>query len=251
MSRQNRSPYAQAQWERWEMEAFELPADHPNAPKAKPEDVDMETVLAEIEELKELAKKQGYAEGYAAGHQQGYEKGYETGAPEGHQQGYKKGLEQGQKEGYESGAQRSQTEINRLTELANSSAEAIRHLHEEIGQALLALAVDVAQHVLQTELKQYPEQLIPLINEVLADNEQSTQPITLLLHPDDISLVETHLTEDLEHYAWRLKADNSIQVGGFKVQSALGHVDATLETRWRRAIARLGPALAAEHKNAL
>lgn len=251
MSRHNRSPYAQAHWERWEMEAFELPADHPNAPKDEPEKVDMEAILAEVKELKELARKQGYAEGYAAGHQQGHEKGYEAGAPEGHQQGFKKGVEQGQKEGYESGAQRTQTEINRLTELATASAGAISHLHEEIGQALLALAVDVAQHVLQTELKQYPEQLIPLIKEVLADNEQSTQPITLLLHPDDIALVEKHLAEDLEHYAWRLKADDSIQAGGLKVQSALGHIDATLETRWRRAIARFGPSLAAEHKNAL
>ena len=63
----------------------------------------------------------------------------------------------------------------------------------------------------------------------------------LHLNPDDLALVELHLAEDLQHHDWRLKANPNISAGGLELKSALGHIDATLETRWRRALARLGP----------
>lgn len=247
MSDQDHSPYAEKHWQRWHMEPFEYPADHPNAPKPSAAEVDAAALLAEIAELKELALQQAKAEGYAAGHQQGLaagrEEGLKSGYEEGHAKGHKKGHDEGYKAGYEAGSIQSQTESSRLAELAASSSSAINQLHEELGQALLALAVDVAQHVLHTELKQYPEQLIPLLKETLKDVEQSDQAVTLLLNPADIALVEQHLADDLKHNAWRLKADETIHNGGVEVKSALGHVDATLETRWRRALSRLGPSL--------
>lgn len=252
MSRPNRSPYAEDHWALWEMEAFELPADHPNAPKPKSEELDMVAILAEIDKLRALAIEQGKAEGYAVGHQQGIETGRDEGFKEGFEQGENKGHDKGYKEGYEAGSVQSQGETAKLAGLAASSAKAINHLHEELGQALLALAVDVAQHVLQTELREYPEHLIPLIKEVLKDVEQTDQAVTLALHPDDLPLVEQHLAEDLAHNpSWRLKADETIRAGGVEVKSTLGQIDATLETRWRRALSRLGPSLAAANKNTL
>lgn len=255
MSDQDNSPYAEKHWQRWQMEPFEFAPGHPNAPKPTREDIDAAALLNEIAELKELALKQAKAEGYAAGHQQGLDSGradgLKTGFEEGHTKGHKQGYDEGYKTGYEEGSVKSKTEATRLAELATSSGRAINHLHEDLGQALLALAVDIAQHVLHTELKQYPEHLIPLLKETLKDVEQTEQAVTLLLHPEDIPLVEQHLAEDLEHNSWRLKADENIRAGGVEVQSALGHIDATLETRWRRALSRLGPSVAAADKNAL
>lgn len=251
MSNRDRSPYAAEHWQRWQMDAFELPSDHPNATKPEPEDIDMQAVLAEVAELRALAQQQGRAEGYAAGHQQGLEAGQTEGLKAGHEKGHEEGHKKGHQEGYDKGAEQAQAETARLAELTQNNADAINHLNEDIGQALLALAVDVAQHVLQTELKQFPEQLIPLVKEVLKDVEQSDQAVTLLLNPDDLTLVQQHLAEDLEHNSWRLKADENIRAGGLEIKSALGHIDATLETRWRRALSRLGPSVATAGKSVL
>lgn len=255
MSDQDNSPYADKHWQRWHMEPFDFAPGHPNAPKPTPEEVDAAALLAEIAELKELALQQAKAEGYAAGHQQGLESGREdglkTGFEEGHAKGQKQGYDEGYKTGYEEGSEKSQAEATRLAELATNSGTSINHLHEELGQALLALAVDIAQHVLHTELKEYPEQLLPVLKETLKDVEQTDQAVTLLLNPEDLPLVEQHLADDLAHNSWRLKADEAIRAGGVEVQSALGHIDATLETRWRRTLSRLGPSVASADKNAL
>lgn len=238
MSNQGRSPYAQEHWQRWEMDAFDMPS----SPAAEVEpDVDMEAILAEIAELKALAQQQGHAEGYAKGHQQGLEKGQPEGYKTGFDEGKAKGTEQGYTEGYEKGSQTAAQESAQLASITHTTATALNQLHEDLGQAVLALAVDIAQHVLQTELKQYPEQLIPLIQDVLKDTEQSDQAVTILLNPDDVALVEQHLADDLQHNNWRLKADEAIRAGGVEIKTALGHIDATLETRWRRALSRLGP----------
>lgn len=238
MSDDNRSPYAQDQWQRWEMEAFDLP-QHNSEPE--PDTVDMQAVLAEIAELKNLAEKQGHAEGYAKGHQQGLETGQTEGHEKGYAQGQQAGYEAGYQAGYTEGSRQSAQESARLAGLAQTTAQALNQLHEDVGQAVLGLAVDIAQHVLQSELKHYPEQLIPIIKTCLKDAEQSEQAVTILLHPDDLALVEQHLADDLQHHNWRLKADPAITAGGAQIRTALGHIDATLETRWRRALARLGP----------
>lgn len=239
MSNQESSPYAQAHWQRWEMDAFDLPSK-PNASGLSSK-LDMQAILAEIAELKQLAQQQGHAEGYAQGHQQGLEAGQTEGYQSGFEQGQNKGKAQGYKAGYEEGSALAASETAQLSQITQSTTTALNQLHEEMGQALLALAVDIAQHVLQTELTQYPEQLIPFIKEVLKDTAQSDQTLTLLLHPDDLALVEQHFAEDLSHHAWRLKADEHIRAGGVQIKSALGHIDATLDTRWRRALSRLGP----------
>ena len=245
MSNQERSPYAQAHWQRWEMEAFDMPAA-PRSAAAEPEP-DMETILAEITDIKRLAQEQGHAEGYAQGHQQGLEAGQKQGYQAGFDQGLADGTDKGYKEGLEKGQSLSTAEAARLQQLTQTSATALNQLHEEVGQAVLALAVDIAQHVLQTELREHPDQLLPLIKESLKDLDQSEQAITLLLNPDDVPLVERYLDEHAAHQSWRLKADASIRAGGVEVKTALGHIDATLETRWRRALARLGPS--APHKS--
>lgn len=239
MSKQSRSPYAQARWQRWEMDAFELPPD-PNAPAPEPE-VDLEAVLKEVAELKELAQQQGQAEGYAEGFQKGQALGQEQGNKSGYETGYSKGTEKGYAEGYEKGSSTAQAEAARLRDLANSTASSLTTLHESVGQAVLALAVDIAQHILQAELKHYPEHVVSLIKEVLQDTEQSDQAVTILIHPDDLALVQQHLHEDLQYNNWRLKADENISAGGVEVKTSLGHIDATLQTRWRRALSRLGP----------
>lgn len=242
MSNFRRSLYVASPWQRWEMERFDVPSDEVvAAPEVEPQEIDMAGLLEEVKSLRALAQKQGHEEGYAAGFEQGKKAGLEQGLLAGQEEGFAKGQEKGYSEGYASGHELAQHELKQLAALHQQSQLALQKLHEDVGQALLALAVDIAEHVLSTELKSHPEQLLPIVQNTLTLCEQEQQALTLHINPADYELLHPYLTDEYAHLSWRLKADPSISAGGLQITSPLGVVDASLESRWRRAIARLGP----------
>ena len=68
----------------------------------------------------------------------------------------------------------------------------------------------------------------------------SARHITVRVHPDDHTLVAQGASETLAARGARLVADASISRGGCLVESDIGIIDGSLETRWRRAAAALG-----------
>ena len=236
------SPYADLDWRPWEIDSLDAERQ-PAQTQAEPEPtLDMEAILAEVAELKELARQQGHAEGYAAGFDKGLQEGKAQGHTEGFEAGHAAAVQQGHNEGYQAGSQQSAAECTQLASLVGQSSTALAELHEEVGQALLQLAVDIAQQVLQDELRQHPEHVATLVARLLKDEEHTEQSLTVLVHPSDHALILTHLAEDLAHHPhWRIKADESISAGGLIIKTALGEVNATLQNRWRRVVARLGP----------
>ena len=238
MSKKGSNPYAELPWQRWELDSF----DEPSAPHAKEQTVDMDAIMTEVAELKQLAQQQGHAEGYATGFDAGQADGWKQGQSEGYEAAYQKALAQGHTEGYEAGSLKAATQCEQLALLLQNSATAIDLLHEEMGQALIHLAVQIAEHVLGTELKAHPDYLNDLLDQTLKAADQSAQALTITIHPTDADLVKQHLHEELAHHPqWRIKTDEQVSPGGVYLSSALGQIDATLQARWRRAIARLGP----------
>lgn len=237
------SPYAQSQWERWEMQPFELPTlDHNLVdPTPEPEEAlpDAASILAEVQRAKQAAIKKGYDEGYAKGHAEGVKKG----TTEGHAQGLKTGLseghEKGLREGHAEGAVQAQHEAERLAQLVSASQSTLERLNEDMGQAMLTLAVRVACHVLQTTLEEQPERILDLIQQLLHVDPDGKNPLTLFLNPVDHQLVSNYLKDNENTQHWRIIEDANISAGGCKARTALGDIDATLETRWRRAISSL------------
>ena len=63
------------------------------------------------------------------------------------------------------------------------------------------------------------------------------------LSPQDFDLVRAELEADASYRGCRFVADPAVGVGGCRVDTPQGQIDATLATRWRRVIATLG----AEH----
>src|SRR5690606_28494477 len=106
-------------------------------------------------------------------------------------------------------------------------------------QALLSLAVIIASHVLQSTLEQEPERLLDLIQQLLHIDPDGKNPLTLFLHPSDVELVHTYIKANDSTHNWRIIEDATISAGGCKARTAFGDIDATLETRWRRAISTL------------
>lgn len=245
MSKATPSPYAELDWRPWEIDSLDgTPKPTEPEPVVEPEEptIDMEAILAEVAELKELARQQGHAEGYAAGFDKGQQEGQAQGHTEGFNAGHAQAVARGHQEGFEAGSVKSAQQCEQLAALVNTSVVALEQLHEEVGQALLQLAIQVAQQVLQDELKQHPEHVAELLTQMLKDAEHKEQTLTVLAHPDDCTLIQQHLADDFAHNpSWRLKADTEITAGGVLITTALGEINATLESRWRRVLARLGP----------
>ncbi|NLC37416.1 MAG: flagellar assembly protein FliH, partial [Alcaligenaceae bacterium] len=64
--------------------------------------------------------------------------------------------------------------------------------------------------------------------------------LKLRVNPADLDLVDEYLQQSGSVTHWRLQADMSIDRGGCVAETALGNIDATLQTRWQRVVSTLG-----------
>ncbi len=134
-----------------------------------------------------------------------------------------------------------EAESAHLRAIAGALDRARVTLTDETAQALLALASDIAQHVLRVELTHNPQAMLAAVREALDLADGGAHP-QLLLNSGDLDFVRRHLGDDLAVGQWRLTEDARIEPGGCRVVTANGAVDATLAARWRRAAAALGMA---------
>ncbi|MGG4775078.1 flagellar assembly protein FliH [Paenalcaligenes sp. Me52] len=245
------SPYGH--WQRWEMQAFELPEVAGKQRKrddtAKPAMPDVAQLMAEIEQLRQAAVQRGHAEGYQEGYAKGHEQGVAEGLVEGKRKGHEEGLAQGKEQGFAEGQHLAQQQAEQLSTLLSGTQNHLENLYGEMGEALLNTAVRIASHVVQQTLASQPEQLLHLIRTLLESNMDDQSGITLYVSPSDHTLVHDYLQRQEHLPSWRVVEDDSISAGGCRVRTALGDIDATLETRWHRAIHTLN--LAAPEASAL
>lgn len=208
-------------WRRWKMSAFDAPPPPPPAFQAEPEEPAPPPIdFAALDAMREGARKEGYAQGYTQGQTQGY--------GDGHREGYARGLET------------ARQEAARLQELAGTFAGALRRIDDEVGQTLIALALDVARKLVHDTVAHNPAVLLPAVRELLANEPALSGAPCLLLNPDDIELVQTHLAGELEAAGWSVRADATVARGGCIASAASGELDATLATRWSRVVKALG-----------
>ncbi|KAA0179350.1 flagellar assembly protein FliH [Cupriavidus gilardii] len=208
-------------WRRWKMSAFDAPPPPPPRFEAEPEEPAPPPIdFAALDAMREGARKEGYAQGYTQGQTQGY--------GDGHREGYARGLET------------ARQEAARLQELAGTFATALRRIDDEVGQTLIALALDVARKLVHDTVAHNPAVLLPAVRELLANEPALSGAPCLLLHPDDIELVQTHLAGELEAAGWSVRADATVARGGCIASAASGELDATLATRWSRVVNALG-----------
>jgi flagellar assembly protein FliH len=113
-------------------------------------------------------------------------------------------------------------------------------LEPRMAEALSSAAVRLARQVLRQELKAHPEHILALARDAVQAISQSARRIELLVHADDLALVQDGLGELLQTRGGRVRAEPSIARGGCRVQADVAAVDATLEQRWADASQSLG-----------
>lgn len=223
-------------WKRWEMTSFDAPPAPVKPAVEQAPAPDPADVYAEIKRLRDAAQLRAHAEGYASGHTQGLAAGTEEGRKVGHEQGYEAGFEAG----HTAGRERAQQETAQLQAMAKSCADSLASIETEMGQAMIALSIRIAEQVLRSTLAAHPEKILDLVRDVTHLDTSKEAILKLRLNPADLDLVDQYLQHDIGVSHWRLLADESIERGGCMAETVLGDIDASLQTRWQRVTSALG-----------
>lgn len=157
-----------------------------------------------------------------------------------YQQAREEGKTAGYQEGLEQAKQTITTEAQRLQSLADTFAQEVKQADQTMAQDLLTLAIDLAKKITTRALQIKPELILSTVEEAIRQLPAVSQPIRLILHPDDAVHIRAHLEEHPARPQWRLHEDALIEPGGCRVESGGCEVDATLATRWQRTLASLG-----------
>lgn len=213
-------PLRQTAWERWELGSLDEAAASQPEPQSLP-DEGIETppplrlpTAAELEELHQQARTEGYAAGF----------------------------EEGKREGFSSAQAEGQTVLGaaaqHLAQLIEHFDQACADLNAAVADELLELALEVAREVTRKELAIRPEVVLEVVREAL--NQLPHQHTAIYLHPDDASLLRSYSGDQLSHAGHRIHEEATLTRGDCRLESGGTQVDATVAMRWRRVVENLG-----------
>lgn len=134
----------------------------------------------------------------------------------------------------------AQQTSERIGQWLRAFDEQMLGLERDMARAVADTATLLARQVVREELVQDPERIARVAQEALDALLSSAKHITLRVHPDDEALVRGGAGDALAARGARLVADEGVQRGGCRVDSDIGVIDATIETRWKRALDTLG-----------
>jgi flagellar assembly protein FliH len=154
----------------------------------------------------------------------------------GYQDGYRDGLValEGFKQSF---AAQTTTQVGTLVRAVGEQLDA---LQQEMARTLAASAASLARQVLRSELEARPGCIAAVAEQAIDALLLSARHIVLRIHPDDHALITGSSAEAIAARGARLVADATIGRGGCRIESDIGLVDATIDERWRRAVAALG-----------
>lgn len=156
------------------------------------------------------------------------------------QQAFDEGHLQGHQLGYAAGIQQAQAEAARIQALMENIQIGLNQLDQQVAQSLLDLALQIARKMVGETLRIKPEMILKIVTEAISNLPHFNQHAHLILHPDDAELVRKHMGEQLAHSGWKIFADEKIQRGGCRVETASSQIDGSVESRWKRIVESIG-----------
>ncbi|MGE5863609.1 MAG: FliH/SctL family protein [Rhizobacter sp.] len=154
----------------------------------------------------------------------------------GYQDGYRDGLValEGFKQSYA-------TQVTaQLAAVTQSYMAQLDGLQQQMARALAVSATHLARQMVRSEIEQRPELVVTVAQEAVDTLLLSARHITLRVNPEDAALVAQGTAEVLAARGARIVSDAAVARGGCLVESDIGVIDASVESRWRRAAASIG-----------
>lgn len=202
-------------FQRWEMASFgdEVPAQTTEQLIRERETVKANQI--DIDNVREQARRLGYAEGHASG----------------------------LLVGRDDGKIQLDAEIEQFHRLTVQFSEQLSSANKAIGKDVFKLAVDLAQAMIRAKLEIDPEVIIPIVLEAIESLPSVQQPAQINLHPDDALIIKARIGDQLSAAGWRVVSDARVARGGCTLETAQNLIDATFETRWQRLTEAINTAL--------
>lgn len=187
---------------------------------------------AAAEQVREQAAQQALAAAQARGYAQGLAQGRAQGSAQ-------TALEwQERMDAYRAGPGRDCAQ--RMQALLQAFDASLGQAQQQLAPQLLELACSIARQVLREQLCVNPLALLPVLREALSLLASDGRPTTVRLNPADHAALAQPLRERLAAPDLHWLADAAVAPGGCVLDCAGSVVDASLATRWRRAIASIG-----------
>jgi flagellar assembly protein FliH len=116
-------------------------------------------------------------------------------------------------------------------------------LESTIADAVARTATALARQVVRSELAMRPELVAAVATQAVDAVLLSARHIRVLVNPQDHALVESGAADALGARGARLIADAGVARGGVRIESDMGRIDASIQTRWAQAAEQLGQPL--------
>jgi flagellar assembly protein FliH len=153
---------------------------------------------------------------------------------------YQRGLAEGFRAGNEHVRNESGEMSNRVDQLVESMQSQFATMDTEVADAVLGLAFSLARQIIRSELESRPELVAGSVRDALQSLALKATYPGIYLNPADLNLIKSSLGEELSLRGCRLVADPGISRGGCRLESDTSMVDATIESRWERALSNMG-----------
>lgn len=161
---------------------------------------------------------------------------YEDGLREGHA----RGLEAARREAREARRREAEAIALRADALLAAFTAQLAEVQRSHADEVVALAVEIARSAFGAAIRVRDDAVAPAVVAALGAIAEAHATPTIRLHPDDAALVGERLAPMLAARGAQLLVDETIAAGGCRVETARASVDATVATRWRRALAAIG-----------
>lgn len=153
---------------------------------------------------------------------------------------YAAGLEEGKRAGvqagYTEGKARAQAEAARVRQIAHAADAALQALGDTIAQKTVALAIAIAQKIIQRDIESHPENVVDVVRDALTLLPDGAERIRIIVNSADVALVQENMTQTGTLTDSTVVGSNEVQRGGCRITSPCGDIDATLETRIARVL---------------
>ena len=112
----------------------------------------------------------------------------------------------------------------------NQLADPLMHSEKSVQKELAELAILIAEKMIVDHIRHKPEKIVDLVAEAVKLLPNKNKTLTVSMHSEDLSFIETH-ADTLEDFNCKFIVDDNLQRGGMLLHSDDVNIDLSLEKR--------------------
>jgi flagellar assembly protein FliH len=148
---------------------------------------------------------------------------------------YEKGYEEGVTAGRASGEEQGTEMLKQAVSIVDRATELHDTMLREAEPEVVALSLEIARKVIQTELTGNPEVVTSVLTSAVSKINGSPR-VTVKVNPEQVDAVRAHwdatFGEGYREKEWVIEGDDSVPAGGCVLDTKYGSIDARIGTQF-------------------